>query len=485
MIAYRDGSTHLILYLLSIKVGIEVKTEARLPFEKLPKPEDSEPSDEESEEEELDEEPPTELGLHMTTITEILGDLYKISFRIRNSATRPRPLKPSLYKEVDEETGVDKSTMYADLDKRHVEESLIQLRKEAAERMDMDPAEAAKILEEDMFLINRLAVTLTERRKVLRYWQRHAKKLATEPKEVKELVPVQSSSMAVLNHNGQTLNTQGSVEGSQHVQIAPAPSATAKTILSGTVATGCHRKPDDMLDTKSVMSYASTSSDVDGNSVDLPSPPAIAFKQTEFLCPYCGIVCPSRYAKRRAWRAHILQDLQPYVCTYSDCPDGLQMYGTRHTWLEHERLVHRRVWQCFEHKTVFFRLQSDLRRHLESQHKDNVTEAQVQDLLDISQSGLADKREKCPICRISNQFFKELGKHMSFHLEKLATFSVSGGIPTGDEEDSSGADGQSGKAQGLRSVDSASSGSLYSKSLAQSRRRSRRSRGINRDAFDR
>ncbi|ERF72613.1 hypothetical protein EPUS_08749 [Endocarpon pusillum Z07020] len=454
----RDSQPNL--YSLRIEAGIEVATGARLPFEKLPKPEDSDTPNKASEEEEEEEEPPTELGLHMTMITEILGDLYKLSFRIRNSATRLRSLKPSLYKEVDEETGVDKFATYADFDKRHVNESVIQLRKEAAERMDMDPSRAAKSLGEDTFIIDRLATTLTERRKILRYWQRHAKKLKTGP--------IQTSSAAGPNDKGQTLDTQGLIEGSQRVKITPAPSVTAKTILSETIATEYDRKLDNMLDTRSAMSYASTSYDVQENAVELPSPPTIASEQTEFLCPYCSIVYPSRHAKPRAWRAHVLQDLQPYVCTYPDCRDGLQLYNTRHAWLEHERLVHRRVWQCFKHKTVVFRSKFDLRRHLESQHNDDVTEAQVQDLLDVSESSLADAREKCPICLIDRQFIEPLDEHMSSHLEKLATFSASRGIPTSDEEDSSGADDLSGKAQGLRSVYSAFSGILDFESPAES-----------------
>lgn len=402
----------------------------------------------------------------MTMITEILGDLYKVSFRIRNSSTRPRPLKSSLYKDIDEETGVDKFEIYAKFDRRHIEECFIQLRKEAAEKLNMDPSEAAKIPEEDKFLIKRLAATLTEHRKVFRYWQRHAKKLATGPEGVQKLGPFQSFPVAVPNDTEQTPEAQRLIQGPQRVQIAPASSVTVKTILSGTVATEYNRSLDD--DTQSVISYASTSYDVNGDVVDLPFPPATAFKQTEFLCPYCGIVYPSRLAQPRAWKAHVLQDLQPYVCTYPDCSDELHMYSTRHAWLEHERLVHRRVWQCFGHETAVFGSQSDLYCHLKSQHNDDVTEAQVQDLLDVSESSLADARENCPVCLIGRQFFKELDKHMSFHLEKFAIFSVSRGIPTDDEEDSSGADGQSGKAQGLGSVDSTPSGSLYFESPAQS-----------------
>ena len=393
----------------------------------------------------------------MTTITEILNDLYKISFRIRSSTTISRPGKSSLYKEVDEETGVDKFDIYAHFDKRHVEESLLQLRKEAIKEMCMEPSESVAILKENVYLIDRLAVTLTERRKVLRYWQRHAKKLGAEVQQVKKL------ELTGLNDRGQNLDTWGLVERHKQAQTESASSREAKTWLSGTVATEYDRNLDDKLDTQSSISYASTSFDMHGNAIDIPPPPAISLTQTEFLCPYCRIVHPARHAKGRAWRAHVLQDLQPYTCTYPDCPDGLQMYSTRHAWLEHERLVHRRVWQCFEHASAVFSSQSGLHRHLKSQHND-ITKAQIQNLLDVSESSLVDAREKCPICLLSRGYCKELDKHMSFHLEKLATFSVHRG--NSDEEDGPETDGTSEKAHGLLSMSGISSGTLHFESPA-------------------
>src|ERR1700723_3502879 len=99
-------------------------------------------------------------------------------------------------------------------------------------------------------------------------------------------------------------------------------------------------------------------------------------------------------------RAHVLQDLQPYICTYPDCSDAFRMYSSRHRWLEHERLVHRRICQCFGHANAVFASSSELRDHLQSQHSEGVTEAQIQNLLDVCESSVVDTRTKCPVCLI-------------------------------------------------------------------------------------
>ena len=158
-------------------------------------------------------------------------------------------------------------------------------------------------------------------------------------------------------------------------------------------------------------------------------------------------------------RAHVLQDLQPYICTYPDCSDAFQMYSSRHRWLEHERLVHRRIWQCFSDANVIFASSSELRDHLQSQHSEGVTEAQIQNLLDVCESSVVDTRTKCPICLIEGPFKKGLDNHLSFHLETFATFSVPRSIFSGEGSES-GVDGNSENAQGLRSDISTKSISL-------------------------
>ncbi|KAL2051207.1 hypothetical protein ABVK25_008455 [Lepraria finkii] len=297
---------HLVRLDQTLFKSTEVTSGARPPFEKQPKPEDS-GSESSSEESENDDEPLKELVLHMVTIKEILNDLYMLSFRIRNTSARPTStLKIKLYSEVDDDTGIDKFTAYTEFDKRHVENSLLQLRRDAAREMTRNPLEVARITDSDQYLIDRLVVTMNKRRKIIRYWQRHAKKLAEMPQEVKVAIkpqPMPKSQAA-------KIETQSTIEKrGRQVQFI-LPSVTEKTMLSKTEATRFDKRFDDVLEVQSVISYATTPGDVHGNEVDLPAPPTAASKGSEFLCRYCGIVCPARHGKGRAWRGHILQYLQ-------------------------------------------------------------------------------------------------------------------------------------------------------------------------------
>jgi hypothetical protein len=276
-------------------------------LEKLPTPvyssdeESADESDEHSDGECPGQAMATELGQHLLTIAEILAELYKLSFRIRNAAGRMKSLKPTLYEEIDEVTKVDKFAIYGTYDLQHVEESFRQLRKAA-----MGPK--ARALEEEnlgMHLVSRLANTITKRRRVLRYWERHSEKLKDVSNSEKEAMEMNR------NMQGNLLTTEGvnlDVQAGQLTQrpklvaSVQSPSLMGQTILSGTEASRYKRKLDDSLDTQSLISYASEAIDINGNIVALPQPPAEASTKSEFLCPYCGIVCPSRLGKHRAWR---------------------------------------------------------------------------------------------------------------------------------------------------------------------------------------
>lgn len=279
---------------MSLILGIQVANGSRLPLEKLPKPEylSDDSSEDESEIENEDRLIATELSQHMLTVMDILADLYKLSFRIRNAVTRTKSLKPTLYKEIDEESRVDKFDEYAYYDHNHVLESFKQLRKDAAERMSKIISESSEEELEGMYLVERLAITITKRRRALCYWQRHAKKLL-------DAVPALPQSSSV--PKGATAHLSAG-QLRRQLQSVIASSVMEQSILSGTVATRYDPKLDDSLDTQSVISYASTAFGFHGNIVDLPPAPVAASKGSEFVCPYCGIVCPSRHGKNRAWR---------------------------------------------------------------------------------------------------------------------------------------------------------------------------------------
>src|SRR5215469_15478108 len=121
-------------------------------------------------------------------------------------------------------------------------------------------------------------------------------------------------------------------------------------------------------------------------------------------------------------RAHILQDLQPYVCTYAECPDADHLYTSRHAWLEHERLVHRRIWRCSEHVSFNSKSKDKLHRHFSDSHE-GLNEQQIENLLDLAETTVADMRQKCLFCHSTGPFDRRLYNHMAFHQEQLATFA--------------------------------------------------------------
>ncbi|KAK6501618.1 Checkpoint kinase 2 [Arthrobotrys musiformis] len=448
---------HLTRLARTLVESTEVVSGERLPLEQQPQPDDSS-SDSSSEESESDDELPKELVLHMVSIKEILSDLYMLSFRIRNNSTRPTPaLRVELYAEIDDETGKDKLAAYTQFDKRHIEDSLLQLRRDAANEMGGKASTVDQINDSDQYLVDRLVATMSKRRRFLRYWLRHAEKIAEVPKDIK--LVIKQPTEPEPQHDKIAIP----VAKTSSQQLQPLPIIAAKSILSMTEATKFDEHLDDKLEVQSVISYVSARVDIDGNETELPPPPIAASQGTEYLCPYCGIVCPARHGKGSGWRAHVLRDLQPYICTYNECDDGNRLFSSRTAWLEHERLVHRRIWQCFEHVEPKFGSKVALQDHLKSEHGNDITDLQIQNLVEICESSVEDTRDICPFCLLEGPFPTGLANHMALHMQRFATFPISRDISACEDEDDIGADDRvSGHVQGLGSRGSQSllSGSL-------------------------
>lgn len=94
-------------------------------------------------------------------------------------------------------------------------------------------------------------------------------------------------------------------------------------------------------------------------------------------------------------REHILQDIQPYMCTYPECPEADAMYANRAAWLDDEAQTHRKVWRCFEH-TNFFQSKETLQRHLGTAHP-TLGEAQAQAPADLGFATTVPKTKGKPV----------------------------------------------------------------------------------------
>jgi hypothetical protein len=119
-----------------------------------------------------------------------------------------------------------------------------------------------------------------------------------------------------------------------------------------------------------------------------------SFVETVFLesirnADYCRLL--------RLDRTHLLQDLQPYLCTYSECDKGDQLFRSRREWTEHEA-SHRKAWRCPEHSAAVYKSPSGLEQHLREEHGHNISQGQLDSVVKVGETSMVDTREACPIC---------------------------------------------------------------------------------------
>ncbi|KAH8725262.1 hypothetical protein GQ44DRAFT_681650 [Phaeosphaeriaceae sp. PMI808] len=417
----------------NLNEALAVVSESRLPYELQPKTENSDTEDEDDDFFDKDESDEgeggsqTELSMRFADIVDIIDNLYKLSVRIRTPTIRSRSLKAATYNPKDPETGVDILSTYASYDLEHTRELIDCLRQPYREEGNGN---------DDEYISSRLSAAITLRRRQFKYWKRHRDKLGIST----VLEGKSSLEQSVLNPLV-TIQPNNVLDVQPRVPVTSMPKEaysekTGKTLLSGTEATQHHQSLDEIIDTKSVTSYAVTVKDLHGKGIELPRPPRAADGERDFECPYCYIICPARYGRGRAWRTHLLQDLQPYICTYPDCENAEQLFRSRREWVEHEA-SHRKAWRCPEHPAAIYKSASGLEVHFRREHQNSFPESQLPTIIKVGETTTVDVRSKCPICYASAdaEGFGDFHNHIANHLERFATFA----LPNAIEDDADGA----------------------------------------------
>jgi O-acetyl-ADP-ribose deacetylase (regulator of RNase III) len=355
-------------------------------------------------------------------IVDIIDNLYKLSVRIRQPTIRSRSLKAASYAPKDPDTKVDVLEQYSNFDLQHTQELVRHLRMPYVNSGDA---------QEDDALVNRLARAVTLRRRQFKYWKRHRDKLGISTiLEDAPAKPQDARPDTINRHN--TLEVQVSTPEQTTLKDATSEKTGRMTLLSGTEATHHHQSLDDIVDSKSVTSYATTVRDASGRSLQLPPPPKAADGEKDFECSICYTICPSRYANQRSWQVHVLQDLQPYVCTYPECDIPDQLFQRRRHWVEHEA-GHRKAWRCPEHPDAVYKTAAGLRGHLLQRHGDSFPGSQLDSIVKVGETSTVDLRN-CPICYAPSDS-KEIANHIANHLERIAIFA----LPTTMHDHSEGA----------------------------------------------
>ena len=119
-------------------------------------------------------------------------------------------------------------------------------------------------------------------------------------------------------------------------------------------------------------------------------------------------------------RKHVLDDLEPYICTFPGC--GLETFQSQHAWFDHELVTHRNKWRCPKCSEDFPTPQS-IRSHFYTSHAENMSEKQMDSLV-----GLNDAFEHFVCIRIQSLDTKDYIRHM-YPLSKRPVASTLGTTP--------------------------------------------------------
>ena len=204
----------------------------------------------------------------------IIDRLYRLSFKIRNPATRFGFSKARGYGAIDEETGVDDMRRYADYDLRHVAEIMALYRQ-------MSPREC-----ENHDLVRRLAGANTKRRRRFGQWRRHQMKVESLGKVFVQEIKREDDTEA-------NPNLSKSLRG---------PEIGTRSLPS--TATKLDENNVDLNDTTSAISTSASAvifTEDDDSAINIPPLPEKLHTGNEFECPFCYVLCSRDVASKTLW----------------------------------------------------------------------------------------------------------------------------------------------------------------------------------------
>lgn len=404
--------------------------------------------DKDEDEEEVDME------LLLDSVRDPINRLFKMSTKIRNPSTRLGSSKAANYQQVDEETGVDflQAIKTADLD--YVKSVFLEHRKDRARQEShppepagspsgenddevWEPIQTVLIQEQERektgansYLIDRIAQANVRRRQQFAYWASHRNKLDKHTKAYqaqKGWLPVAQPLKAGESFLGFTPGAVPSVTTATRLDIARVEASDDRSNWT-------------------ISEYAPSTRQVAGSPVDFPSAPKTsrnAPSDKPFECPYCFFLLPKETRAEKAWKAHLIHDLRPYICTYEDCKNPTQLYDSRQDWVQHENSEHRKIWRCLEHSEQVFKRLETYKHHLQEQHAGSISgEASSIRIIQASESVSGDVGRLCPICMVELDTTRGMEGHIALHLERFARFS----LPRSVINDDDGSDADSDKA---------------------------------------
>ncbi|KXX73181.1 PR domain zinc finger protein 16 [Madurella mycetomatis] len=269
------------------------------------------------------------------------------------------------------------------------------------------------------FLVKRIGIANARRRQQFVYWREHAARIrggatahnVKQPSNPKGKGPLLEQNPAVPQ---------------SRLEPRAASSAPRQSLATSTTKVDEKElvRTDGLQSVISRYNRVSTIVTSQGPKLEWPPPPAhMTARPAEFItCPYCHLIYPGQYLAKDAWRSHIIQDLQPYHCTYEGCSDPNRLYGSYQEWIDHES-QHTRVWHCHRHAREF-ETQLEYTQHLRQDHSDTAPKRFSPELVSAAIGPSLRVHRDCPLCPTVFTEVSEMQRHLRYHLERLALFSL-------------------------------------------------------------
>lgn len=164
---------------------------------------------------------------------------------------------------------------------------------------------------------------------------------------------------------------------------------------------------------------------LDVKHYEVPDPPVKLKSGSVFDCSYCGqeIIFGLQVASNDEWNAHVLLDLEPYLCTFDDCLRGQRSFRNQEDWWQHELINHRlkKIWVCQSCNHVFDKAKG-IESHLKETHKLSEDPEQLALMVSVCEkySENGQEYQSCDLCGSSPGTTKALRDHMADHMQQLA-----------------------------------------------------------------
>ncbi|ETS76986.1 hypothetical protein PFICI_10860 [Pestalotiopsis fici W106-1] len=223
---------------------------------------------------------------------------------------------------------------------------------------------------------------------------------------------------------------------SKMLRPAPVPATNATTARQTAVQAFYAKSTTEVPRAKSAL--------VNNNLSFPPMPPT---KQ----CPYCGVIVEFNNTKRPLlWQNHVIGDLEPFICVFSQCLVESQngtsplTFETSKAWSSHMQTAHGHTWECRapSHDPMVFDQETHYQEHSIQEH--GVPEAYARTLSSAARRRTHEKILECPFgddfqssenTEYSTVFSSDaLQVHVAAHMKEIALLTLQKLPGDGDED---------------------------------------------------